>query len=238
MNQNVNLPFENFGKHNLDAYFTSYDIGRLEKYSNNMSDYHLIMDLIPPLARLYFLNYMEKVRLSPVQAAILLSLGLQNKTVDQVVEDLNKSSTSENNVLVASQILGLFNKIICKSTKYLQGILNDSYSSTFNEIENSEVNIEVSAVKGAEMKKELDKADKELKKKQKHELQALKQSVLEQYAIKGSETEWSNALSSNKTNKSLLSVKSLQKKIVPSEENLSFQEPTKKKKNNKRKHSF
>lgn len=37
-------------------------------YSNNMADYHLIMDLIPSLARLYFLNMMGDTHFSAVQS--------------------------------------------------------------------------------------------------------------------------------------------------------------------------
>lgn len=55
-------------KETLDVYFTSYDLKRLQMYSNNMADYHLIMDLIPSLARLYFLNMMGDTHFSAVQS--------------------------------------------------------------------------------------------------------------------------------------------------------------------------
>jgi len=51
----------------------------------------------------------------------------------------------------------------------------------------------------------------ELKIKQKTELEKLKNQNLEQYAIKGSETEWTNALS-GKHNKTLISVKTGEKR--------------------------
>ena len=41
---------------------------RLEMYSNNLVDYHLIMDLLPTLARFHFLNLMGDTHLSPVQS--------------------------------------------------------------------------------------------------------------------------------------------------------------------------
>lgn len=47
---------------------TKYDIKRLEMYSNNLVDYHLIIDLIPTLARIYFLNQMGEVQISSVQS--------------------------------------------------------------------------------------------------------------------------------------------------------------------------
>ena len=239
-NNTIKLSNESLQRHILDTYFTSYDIGRLEKYGNNMSDYHLIMDLISPLARLYFMNLMGSTHFSPVQSAILLSLGLQHKTVDQVVEELNKSTTNDANVLVSSQVLGLFNRIICKATKYLNEIIKDNVGIAFKGIDESTDHIKVSHEKG-ELRKELEAADKELKRKQQIELEKLKQASLDQYAIKGSETEWSNALKSGKGNKNLLSVKSIEKRAQANDQNnLSLQEKGKgnKKKGNKRKHSF
>lgn len=56
----------------LDIYFTSYDLKRLAMYSNNMADYHLIMDLLPSLARLYFLNMMGDTNLSAVQSVFFI----------------------------------------------------------------------------------------------------------------------------------------------------------------------
>jgi len=55
-------------KTELDAYLTKYDLKRLEMYSKNLVDYHLIMDLIPALAHLYFLNHMGDTHLSAVQS--------------------------------------------------------------------------------------------------------------------------------------------------------------------------
>lgn len=223
----------------LDTYFTGYDVGRLEKYGNNMSDYHLIMDLIPPLARLYFSNLMGEVKFSAVQSAILLALGLQYKTVDQVVEDLNKTSTNDSNVLVASQILGLFNRMIRKSTGHLNEVIAATVGSSLNEAKDPSTVLDINPQNAADMHKELDVADKKLKKEQKMQLQKLHESI-QQYAIKGSENEWSNALKPGKKSKNLISIKTGEKKIVASEENDSFQENKKegKKKSKKRQHSM
>lgn len=56
------------------------------------------------------------------------------------------------------------------------------------------------------MHQELEEAAKELEKKQKKELQKLKNENLSQFAIKGSEQEWDNVLKS-KGHKKLISVK-------------------------------
>lgn len=85
----------------------AYDLKRLESYANNMIDYHMIMDLVPGLAREYFLTSTGKrnFSLSPVQAAILLALGLQHR----VIEDLEKELK-----LPVSQLLAMFIKCIRK----------------------------------------------------------------------------------------------------------------------------
>jgi N-acetyltransferase 10 len=40
----------------LHFYLTPYDLKRLELYTKNMADYHLIMDLVPAISKIYFLN--------------------------------------------------------------------------------------------------------------------------------------------------------------------------------------
>ncbi|XP_058806427.1 RNA cytidine acetyltransferase [Phymastichus coffea] len=238
-NNTIKLPNETLQKYVLDTYFTGYDVARLEKYGNNMSDYHLIMDLIPPLAKLYFLNLMKNIHFSAVQSAILLSLGLQHKTVDQVVKELNKTSTNDSNVLVASQVLGLFNRIIRKSTSYLNEVIAETVGCSFKDTKDPSNALDVNPQNAADMHKELEVADKQLKKEQKKQFQKLHESI-QQYAIKGSENEWSNALKSSKKSKNLISIKTGEKKIAPSEENDNIYENSKEtmKKSKKRKHSL
>lgn len=73
----------------------------------------------------------------------------------------------------------------------------------------------------------------ELKMKQRVELEKLKRENLEQYAIKGSEADWTNALS-GKHSKSLISVKTGEKR--PPEDN-NVQEFEKKHVKKKKRHS-
>ena len=51
----------------LSALFSPYDLKRLEMYSGSMVDYHLIMDMIPSVARMYFLKKLGTVSLSAAQ---------------------------------------------------------------------------------------------------------------------------------------------------------------------------
>jgi len=39
----------------LEQHITVFDLKRLESYAKNLVDFHLIMDLVPTLAKLYFL---------------------------------------------------------------------------------------------------------------------------------------------------------------------------------------
>ncbi|KAL6258606.1 hypothetical protein P5V15_010560 [Pogonomyrmex californicus] len=202
INKTISLKPITLSKETLNVYFTSYDLKRLQMYSNNMADYHLIMDLIPSLARLYFLNMMGEIHFSPAQSAILLGLGLQHKTVDKLAEELN---------LPSSQLLGLFNRIIRKSIQYFNMIAEKYIESTILTKESSSEKVKLNPLGGQSLHEELESAAKELKIKQKAELEKLKKENLEQYVIKGSEAEWTSALS-GKHSKNLISVKTGEKR--------------------------
>jgi N-acetyltransferase 10 len=50
-----------------------------------MLDYHVILDLLPSLTELYFGGkFNAETRLTGVQSSILLSLGLQRKSVEEI----------------------------------------------------------------------------------------------------------------------------------------------------------
>jgi N-acetyltransferase 10 len=74
----------------LSYLLTPFDLKRLEAYANNMLDYHVVLDLVPTIATLYFEKRLVgageegDVRLSAVQSAILLGLGLQRKTIEEI----------------------------------------------------------------------------------------------------------------------------------------------------------
>ena len=54
-----------------------FDLKRLEAYSKNLVDYHMILDLIPDLARQFFVRkFTGELKLSYAQAAILIGIGL------------------------------------------------------------------------------------------------------------------------------------------------------------------
>jgi len=88
---------------------TDHDWTRLEAYSKNLVDHHLIIDLLPRLAELYFFApQAQRLTLSPLQQALLLGMGLQMKTADKLSVELN---------LPVNQILAMLNKAIRRFSK-------------------------------------------------------------------------------------------------------------------------
>lgn len=107
-------------KEYLEQDISVFDLRRLDQYSKNMVDFHLIMDLVPTLAKLHFLRRTlprGAVNLSYVQSAILIGMGLQFKKVEELQGDLGLNS---------NQILPLFNKMIRKFTKTIQEVFEIS----------------------------------------------------------------------------------------------------------------
>eukprot|EP00542_Grammatophora_oceanica_P004084 CAMPEP_0194065280 /NCGR_PEP_ID=MMETSP0009_2-20130614/85321_1 /TAXON_ID=210454 /ORGANISM="Grammatophora oceanica, Strain CCMP 410" /LENGTH=150 /DNA_ID=CAMNT_0038718077 /DNA_START=57 /DNA_END=506 /DNA_ORIENTATION=- len=69
----------------LSYYLTLHDLKRLELYGRNLCDHHLVTDLLPAVARLYFLSRLgDAFSLSSVQAALLCGIGVQSRKVDDL----------------------------------------------------------------------------------------------------------------------------------------------------------
>lgn len=101
-------------KHDLDGLFSPHDLARLDSYASNMLDYHVILDLLPSIAHLFFTGRMPQVSLSGVQQAILLAIGLQRKDLSDVEKELDVPS---------SQLLAMFIKVIRKISVAFRVIL-------------------------------------------------------------------------------------------------------------------
>ncbi|KAF9236966.1 GNAT acetyltransferase 2-domain-containing protein [Melanogaster broomeanus] len=81
-------------------------------------DYHVVLDLLPTIGSLYFEKRLgNEVNLSAVQASILLGLGLQRKSIEDVETELS---------LPVSQALALFNKLVRKISKKLTDIQKEA----------------------------------------------------------------------------------------------------------------
>lgn len=99
---------------------TPFDVKRLESYAKNLVDYHVVLDLLPVLARLFFLGRLP-VALSSFQSATLLAIGLQHKSVDDVVAEFT---------VPANQVLALFNKSMRKFVAHLRAVQGRTVEST------------------------------------------------------------------------------------------------------------
>jgi N-acetyltransferase 10 len=111
-------------KQALDELFTPFDLKRLDSYANNMLDYHVILDLMPTIAHLYFTGRIKNengLRLSGVQQALLCAMGLQRKMLEDVEKELG---------LGTSQLLAMFVKIMRKISMHFRQLQENSISET------------------------------------------------------------------------------------------------------------
>eukprot|EP01114_Cavostelium_apophysatum_P015200 TRINITY_DN4099_c0_g1_i2.p1 TRINITY_DN4099_c0_g1~~TRINITY_DN4099_c0_g1_i2.p1 ORF type:complete len:1031 (-),score=293.42 TRINITY_DN4099_c0_g1_i2:2-3094(-) len=114
-------------KEELDRHFTPYDLKRLDSYSRNLLDYHVIIDLLPPIVNWLFLDQVP-VSLSAGQCAILLGMGLQRKTLEETADELT---------LPYDQVRALFNKGMRKFSQYFKSIVEKSIEKSlpYNQLE-------------------------------------------------------------------------------------------------------
>lgn len=102
----------------INSLLSPFDMKRLESYADSMVDYHVILDLVPTIAQLNFSKRLgSEFGLSAVQAAILLSLGLQRKNIEALEGELGAPS---------HQVLALFGKLIRRLVKHLQDIQKEA----------------------------------------------------------------------------------------------------------------
>ncbi|PIA47868.1 hypothetical protein AQUCO_01400455v1 [Aquilegia coerulea] len=97
-----------------------HDMKRLEMYTDNLADFHLILDLVPKLAHQYFQERIP-VSLSYTQASILLCMGLKNHDVTYVEREMK---------LERQQILSQFIKVMKKLHKYFYSIASKEIESS------------------------------------------------------------------------------------------------------------
>ena len=87
-------------------------MNRLKSYSKNQVDYHLILDLIPHIARLFFTDRLGKcVNLGYTNQAILVGVGLQMKSFEQICKEID---------LQVASALPIFQKTVVKFTKIIE----------------------------------------------------------------------------------------------------------------------
>lgn len=96
----------------LERYINLYDLKRLEAYCKKLIDFHLILDLLPGLAHLYFSGNLA-LGFSNLQKSILTALALQKKPFESLSKELN---------FPGSQIVLLFNKMLKIITQAVKSI--------------------------------------------------------------------------------------------------------------------
>ncbi|KAF1354920.1 putative nucleolar ATPase Kre33 [Delphinella strobiligena] len=117
-------PPKPLSKEELDAIFSPFDLKRLDSYANNMLDYHVILDLLPKIAELFFTGRIkgdEAVKLSGVQQALLCAIGLQRKTLEDVEKELG---------LGTSQLLAMFVKVMRKISTHFRSLVEGAVAKT------------------------------------------------------------------------------------------------------------
>merc|ERR1712217_473534 len=114
---NVNPPLESqapLTASSLLQFVTRDDVHRLEQYGRNLVEYSLVLDIVPALAQLFLARRMPEVRLSPLQCAILVAVGCQHHTFDELADEFNTP---------ASQLIALFNKAMHKLGNHCRSLL-------------------------------------------------------------------------------------------------------------------
>jgi len=193
----------------LHYHLTPHDLQRLELYSRNLCDHHLIGDLVPSLATLYFTGRMgSNFRLSSVQSALLCGMGLQHKGVDDLTAEL---------ALPINQVLAMFNKAVKKMSLAFHNLLVEEESRGLlsgDAMKKAEVKVhkirdvvgqtlEEDAAEGAaEAMKVLMNQQKQQETKVEHNSGVtgtrlppeINDPEIMKYALKGTDEEWANAL--------------------------------------------
>lgn len=136
----------------LQLFFNKEDFKRLQKYSQGLLNVNLILDLVPNISLMYFGKKINK-SISPEQSMILIGIGLQRKTFEEVEKELNtikREKTSKHQIKNISNfgidivtVMGMFKKIIIKFTDYLkkqyEEVYNKSDENVFNKNGNTDL---------------------------------------------------------------------------------------------------
>ena len=227
----------------LSYFLTPHDLKRLELYGRNLCDHHLVTDLLPSIARLYFTGrFGSDFSLSGVQAALLCGVGVQNRDVDMITAELG---------LPSNQVLAMFNKAVRKISIALNSMMEEHEKQSMLGGEKrrkaeaaaekmrdvAPQTLEEDATEAATVAmKKLSSANQELPR------QLANDDDVMQYAIKGSDKEWSQALQDREVEgEAVVSIKSvratkrkLEKKDIEQEGKKNTKQKDNKKDNKKK----
>lgn len=214
-------------KTQLDDLFSPFDLKRLDSYANNLLDYHVIVDMVPMLALLYFGGKMSStVHLSSVQSAILLAIGLQRKSIDDITKELS---------LPSNQTIAMFAKIIRKISVYFREVISEAIEETLP----TEMLVDetIAEMNGEEIKSynaadALDKIEEDLEEAGNEAIRAMREKQreminslnLDKYQIDDNSEEWNESKKSlekaAKRNSGVVSVKTGKKRSTEKAEDI------------------
>ncbi|EGV60662.1 N-acetyltransferase 10 [Yamadazyma tenuis] len=227
---NSNASPEVISKKHLDEVLSPFDLKRLDSYANNLLDYHVIVDMLPLLSHLHFNKKTRGMSLSSVQSAILLAIGLQRKSLDDVAKELN---------LPTNQVMAMFAKVIRKFSVFFRDILNKSIEETMPELQDESVqqmegNVETfDEINNEDIQAEGEEVLSDLKLKQRELINAIN---LDKYAI-ADDAEWNSNKSLDKAVKAngVVSVKNKNAKRKKEDANEIYEQEMKELKKAKKK---
>lgn len=185
---------EMIGANELGYLLTPHDLKRLEMYGRNLCDHHLITDLLPVASRLYFTGrFGSSFKLSSVQAAILCGIGVQNRTVDSLTNELG---------LPSNQLLAMFNKAVRKISIALNDIVEQKEKEALlggkDRMKAQQAVEGMRDVAAETLEEDAAAAAKDVMTSLQNEKQlpqaVVKDDSLMQYAIKGTDEQWEKAL--------------------------------------------
>lgn len=205
----------------LKSMVSGHDLHRLEKYSNNLADRYLVTDLLPNIATLFFLNKFPSVHLSPVQSGLLVGLGLQMKTMDNVVSTLD---------ITLESALGQFNRAIRRLLKAMTSIQESSLAQHLPAPVVPEF-VPVDITLDQDLNQAAEDFERDQKKKEKlQEINSLIMGDVRKYRIQGDDRAWESVLEGGAG--ASVTIKSSKRTAKMTEKELEnmLEAPTKKKK--------
>ncbi|KAF8018616.1 hypothetical protein BT93_H3497 [Corymbia citriodora subsp. variegata] len=204
----------------LNQILSPHDMKRLEAYTNNLADYHMILDTVPILSYTYFQEKLP-VSLSYAQTSVLLCIGLQHHDISYVEGQMK---------LERQQILSLFIKVMKKFYKHLYAVAAKEIHSALPRLK--EVVLEPHSVSVDE---DLNEAAKQVEDEMKAKTEGfLNPEFLQQYAIVGRESDFESALQNGGkiTSGGVISVKTSREKTEKHKKHKENQESGKKRSRN------
>lgn len=114
---------------------------------------------------------------------------MQNKTIETIANELS---------MLSNQILAKFYDAVKKVTKTINTVLESTVEEILPTIKSSKETVHFGPLKNT-IDEELEADVKKIEKSQKRELKKLKDENLSQFAIKGTEVDWKNALQNPKS---------------------------------------